>query len=97
MQSGAVPRVPGRSRGGQRLLEQAPLLGIHGLGLGAELPALQTREFEVDLLDLGLAQRDLAVLVLQLLALLDERGWLAGRLRRCRDRSDERDTSHPRR
>jgi hypothetical protein len=50
---------------GQRLLEQAALLGIHGLGLGAELPALAPGQLEADLLDLGLAQCDLAVLALQ--------------------------------
>jgi hypothetical protein len=41
---------------GQRLLEQAALLGVHGLGLGAELPALERGQLEGDLLDLGLAQ-----------------------------------------
>jgi hypothetical protein len=50
---------------GQRLLEQAPLVSAQGLGLRAVGPALQARQLEVDLLDLGLAQRDLAVLALQ--------------------------------
>jgi hypothetical protein len=52
---------------GQRVLEQGTLLGRHGLGLGAELPALQAREFEVDLLQLGVAPGDLAGLGLHLL------------------------------
>ena len=50
---------------GQRLFEQATLLGVHGFGLGAELPALESRQLQGDLLDLGLAQRQLAVLALQ--------------------------------
>ena len=62
---------------GQGLLEQTPLVGAHGLGLGAELPTLQARQLKLHLLQLGLAQRDLAVLacnlsilVLQLASLL---------------------------
>jgi hypothetical protein len=58
---------------GQRLLEQAPLVGAHGLGLRAVGPALQARQLEVDLLDLGLAQRDLAVLALQQRVALGQR------------------------
>ena len=48
----------------QRLFEQAALLGAHRLGLGAELPALEPRELEVDLLQLGIAPGDVAVLAL---------------------------------
>ncbi|MNX85543.1 hypothetical protein D3C86_1173830 [compost metagenome] len=58
---------------GQRLLEQAALLGVHGLGLGAELPALEPGQLEGDLLDLGLAQCDLVVLALQQRVALGER------------------------
>ena len=46
----------------QRVLEQGALLGRHGLGLGAELPALQAREFEVDRLQLGVTPGDLSIL-----------------------------------
>ena len=45
----------------------AGLLGRQGLGRGAELPALEAREFEVDLLQLGVRPRDLAGLGLHLL------------------------------
>jgi hypothetical protein len=59
-----------------------PLLGRHGLGLGAELPALQAREFEVDLLQLGVAPSDLAGLSLHLLLqACDQRSSLGGQLR----------------
>jgi len=57
---------------GQRLLEQAALLGVHSFGLGAELPALEPGQLEGDLLDLGLAQCDLAVLALQQRVALDQ-------------------------
>ena len=50
---------------GDRLLEQASLLGVHRLGAGAELPALQASQLEGDLLDLGIAPGDVAVLALQ--------------------------------
>lgn len=78
---------------GQHLLEQAALLGVHGLGLGSELPAFEPGQLEGDLLDLGLVQRDLAILALQqrialgqllflrlqaLQQLRDERGCLVG-------------------
>jgi len=53
----------------QRVLEHLPLLGRHRLALGAELPALQARQLEGDLLDLGVAERDVAILALQLLLL----------------------------
>jgi hypothetical protein len=52
-----------------RVLEHLALLGVHGLALGAELPALQTRELEVDLLQLGIAPGDVAVLALDELLL----------------------------
>ena len=44
-----------------------------GLGLGAVGPALEPGQFEVDLLDLGLAQRYLAVLALQQWVALGQR------------------------
>lgn len=50
---------------GDRLLEQASLLGVHRLGAGAELPALLASQLEGDLLDLGIAPGDVAVLALQ--------------------------------
>ena len=55
---------------GQRVLEQQALLGRHGLGPGTELPALEPRELEVDLLQLRIAPGDLAVFALELGALL---------------------------
>ena len=51
----------------QRVLEHLPLVGRHGLALGAELPALQARQLEGDLLDLRIAPGDVAVLALDLL------------------------------
>jgi hypothetical protein len=57
---------------GDRLGEEASLVGVHGLGLGAELPALEASEFEGDLLDLGVAPGDVAVLALQQVAHLDQ-------------------------
>jgi hypothetical protein len=56
----------------ERLLEQAALLGAHRLGPGAELPALEARELELELLQPGLTQRDLAVLALQQFVALGE-------------------------
>ena len=53
----------------QRVLEHLALLGIHRLGLGAELPALQACQLEVDLLQLGVAPCDVACLALDLLIL----------------------------
>ena len=53
----------------QRVLEHLPLIGRHGLALGAELPALQARQLERDLLDLRVAVCDVAVLALQQLLL----------------------------
>ena len=44
--------------GGERLLEDVALLGVHGLGLGAELPGPQPRELEGDALDLRVAPLD---------------------------------------
>ena len=57
--------------GGQRLLEDLALLGVHAFGLGTELPGLQPGELERDALDLGVAPLDglgLAVDALVLLA-----------------------------
>ena len=56
--------------GGQRLLEQAALLGVHGLGLGAELPGPQLRQLEGDLLYLGVSPLDGLRLRVNALALL---------------------------
>jgi hypothetical protein len=50
---------------GDRLLEPAPLVGVQRLGAGAELPAIQASQLESDLLDLGIAPGDVAVLALQ--------------------------------
>jgi len=44
--------------GGQRLLEDVALLGVHGFGLGTELPGLQAGQLERDALDLGVAPLD---------------------------------------
>jgi hypothetical protein len=49
----------------ERVLEHLPLLGRHRLALGAELPALQARELEGELLDLRVAPGDVAVLALE--------------------------------
>ena len=54
----------------QRLGEQRALLRRHGLGLGAELPALEPCQLEVDLLQPRIAPGDLAALVLDLARLL---------------------------
>ena len=43
---------------GQRLLEDVALLGVHGLGLGTELPGLQPRQLEGDALDLCVTPLD---------------------------------------
>lgn len=64
--SASCARRPASSSA-RRVLEQRALLGRHGLGPGAELPALQASEFEVDLLQLGIAPSDLSGLVLDLL------------------------------
>ena len=53
-----------------------------GLGLGAVGPALEPGQFEVDLLDLGLAQRYLAVLALQQWVALGQRLVTLGQLLR---------------
>jgi hypothetical protein len=52
---------------GQGVGEQQPLGGRHRLGLGVELPALEPRELEVELVDLDSGQRDLALAPGQLL------------------------------
>lgn len=64
----------------QRLGEQHALLGAHRLGLGAELPALQPRQLQLDLVQLRIAPGDLAVLVLDLGGLALELGGLAREL-----------------
>lgn len=56
----------------QRFLAETPLLGVHRLGAGAELPALQSSQLEGDLLDLGIAPDDVAVLALQQVARLGQ-------------------------
>jgi hypothetical protein len=66
----------------QRFLEQAALVCVHGLGLGAVGPALEPGQLEVDLLDLGLAHRDLAVLALQQCVALGQRLVTLGQLLR---------------
>ena len=50
---------------GQRLLEETALLGVHRFSLRAELPCLQPCELEGDLLDLGVLEPDLVVLLAQ--------------------------------
>ncbi|EYS93301.1 hypothetical protein CF68_27585 [Cupriavidus sp. SK-4] len=61
---------------GQGLLKQAALLGAHRLGLGSELPCLESRQFEGDLLDLDVLELDLAFLLLDVCEHL---------LRQCQD------------
>ena len=61
---------------GHRLFEQAPLLGAHRLGLGAELPGLQPGELEGDLLQLGGLEPQLGLLALELAGLLLDRARL---------------------
>jgi len=56
----------------QRVLEHLALLGRHRLALGAELPALQPRQLERDLLDLRVTPGDVAVLALEQLLLVIE-------------------------
>jgi len=48
----------------QRVQEQLPLLRVHRLGARAELPPLEPRQLEGDLLDLGVPPHDLARLLL---------------------------------
>ncbi len=55
--------------GGQRLLEQLALLGVHAFGLGRELPCLQARQLEGDALELGVLEFDGLVALGDLLAL----------------------------
>ena len=44
---------------GHRLFEQSALLRVHGLAAGTKLPALQARQLEGDLLQLGVPPGDL--------------------------------------
>lgn len=62
----------------ERLGEQHALLGAHRLGLGAELPALQPRQLQLDLVQLRIAPGDLAVLALDLVGLARELPGLLG-------------------
>lgn len=55
--------------GGQCLLEQLTLLGVHGLGAGRELPRPQARQLEGDALELGVLEFDGLVALGDLLAL----------------------------
>jgi hypothetical protein len=55
---------------GQGLGKQRALLRRHGFALGAELPALQARELQVELLQLRIAPDDLAALAFDLACLL---------------------------
>jgi hypothetical protein len=56
--------------GSARLVEQRTLLGVHGFGLGTELPGLEPRQLERDALDLGVAPLDGLGLGVDALALL---------------------------
>ena len=58
--------------GSTGLLKERALLGIHGLGLGAELPGLEPGEFERDALNLGVLELDRLCLGLDALALLSD-------------------------
>ena len=51
---------------GQRLGEQRALLRRHGLGPGAELPTLQARQLQVELVQARIAPGDLAALAFEL-------------------------------
>ena len=62
-------RLQARLIGGQRLLEQLTLLGVHGLGAGRELPRLHPRQLERDALGLGVTELDGPVALGDLLAL----------------------------
>ena len=55
---GSFSIVEDGSFGGEGLLEDLALLGVHALGLGAEPPGLQPGELERDALDLGVAPLD---------------------------------------
>ena len=56
--------------GGQRLLEDVALLGVHGFSFGAELPGLQPGQLERDALDLRVPPLDGLGLGVDALALL---------------------------
>ena len=56
--------------GSARLIEQRALLGVHGFGLGTELPGLEPSKLERDALDLGVAPLDGLGLRVDALALL---------------------------
>ena len=61
---------------GDRLFEEAPLLGAHRLGLGTELPRPQPCQIEGDLLQLGGLELQLGVLALELVGLMLDRDRL---------------------
>jgi hypothetical protein len=69
---------------GQRVLEHLALLGVHRLGLRAELPGLQARQLERDAFDLGVLELDLAIAPGDVLVLGRERGLLGRQL--CKQR-----------
>jgi hypothetical protein len=58
--------------GSAGLFEQRALLGVHGFGLGTELPGLEAGELERDALDLGVAPLDGLGLRVDALALLTD-------------------------
>jgi hypothetical protein len=58
--------------GGTGLFEQRALLGVHGFGLGTELPGLESGELERDALDLRIAPLDGLGLRVDALALLTD-------------------------
>jgi transposase len=64
----------------ERLLEEPALRGAHRLGLGTELPALQPRQLEVDLLQLGATPGNLGIATDDLGVALDELGVAPGDL-----------------
>ena len=75
----------------------APLLGAHRLGLGTELPGLQPRQLEGDLLELGVLNAQLGVLALESLLLCDLAACCAMRSsRRCSAAVARAAAQHPR-
>ena len=64
--------------GSARLIEQRALLGVHGFGLGTELPGLEPGDLERDALDLRVAPLDGLGLRVDALALLADMLTLLG-------------------
>ena len=62
------------------VLEHLPLFGVHALGTRAELPGLQARELEGDLLELGVLELDLALVALRGVLVLLDLAALCGQL-----------------